>query len=396
MFRLGIDKVMFVLTTASLLSLILLDFVSLQPNRILPGTGHSIVSSVGWGYALLIILPLLFNLFLSFSFRKASSIQRYSFQLLMLILVFLFMPMLLAIFATQHISETQIHARTGLGSAFWVLLFLTSLSLIELKQKLNLSRLKICFLIILITFSWLFFYITAQLDTLAIVREYTARSVQFQQAFRVHLYLVCAAVMSSIVLSTLLVMLMRRHHVFEKAIFPLLNFIQTIPSLALFGLLIAPLGYLAANSEWLQSINVGGIGWAPAMIALIAYSLLPMVRNTYVALNEVDASVIDAAKGMGMSPLEVFLQVRLPLAMPIILEGIRITTIQAIGLTAVAALIGAGGLGNFIFQGLGQAAMDMVLLGALPILFMALMADLFFSTLMSLFSHQDKTSRESQ
>lgn len=156
---------------------------------------------------------------------------------------------------------------------------------------------------------------------------------------------------------------------------PCLTFCKTVPSLALFGLLLAPLAWLAARFDWLADLGVKGIGWTPALIALIAYSLLPMVRNTYVALDAVSPATLDAASGMGMRPAQRFWQVRLPLALPILLEGVRITTVQAVGLAAVAALIGAGGLGTFIFQGLGQVAMDMVLLGALPIIAMALMAD---------------------
>jgi osmoprotectant transport system permease protein len=106
-----------------------------------------------------------------------------------------------------------------------------------------------------------------------------------------------------------------------------------------------------------------------------------MVRNTYVALEAVSPATLDAASGMGMRPAQRFWQVRVPLALPILLEGIRITTVQAVGLTAVAALIGAGGLGTFIFQGLGQAAMSMVLLGVLPIIAMALLADTALGTL---------------
>ncbi|MDR9441029.1 MAG: ABC transporter permease, partial [Halomonas sp.] len=167
----------------------------------------------------------------------------------------------------------------------------------------------------------------------------------------------------------------------QKAGFGVLNFLQTIPSIALFGLLLAPLAWLSANVDWLAALGVSGIGWAPALLALVGYSLLPMVRNTFVALEAVEPAVIDAARGMGMSRGQVFRQVRLPLALPLILEGIRITTIQAIGLTAVAALIGAGGLGTFIFQGLGQAAMDLVLLGALPILVLALFVDALLGAL---------------
>jgi osmoprotectant transport system permease protein len=113
---------------------------------------------------------------------------------------------------------------------------------------------------------------------------------------------------------------------------------------------------------------------------------LPIVRNTCVALEEVEAGVIESARGMGMSPAQVFLQVRLPLAMPLIIEGVRVTSIQAIGLTAVAALIGAGGFGTFIFQGLGQSAMDLIILGSLPIIVLALLADDLFSLLGERFS----------
>ena len=124
-----------------------------------------------------------------------------------------------------------------------------------------------------------------------------------------------------------------------------------------------------------------GVLVEPALLALVAYSLLPMVRNTFVALTDIPEHLTDAARGMGMTERQVFFQLKLPLAMPVIIEGLRITAIQAIGLTAVAALIGAGGFGDFIFQGLGQAAMDPVLLGALPTIALALLADALLTML---------------
>jgi osmoprotectant transport system permease protein len=167
----------------------------------------------------------------------------------------------------------------------------------------------------------------------------------------------------------------------QRPILGAVSFLQTIPSLAVFGLLIAPLGALASAFPVLQALGVRGIGWAPALLALVAYSLLPMVRNTFVALTDIPEHLTDAARGMGMTERQVFFQLKLPLAMPVIIEGLRITTIQAIGLTAVAALIGAGGFGDFIFQGLGQAAMDLVLLGALPTIALALLADALLTML---------------
>jgi osmoprotectant transport system permease protein len=111
------------------------------------------------------------------------------------------------------------------------------------------------------------------------------------------------------------------------------------------------------------------------------YALLPVVRNTYTAFRIIDAAVIDAGKGMGMNRRQLFFTVELPVALPVILGGIRIAGVQTVGNTAVAALIGAGGLGQFIFQGLGEAAPDLILLGAISTVALALAADGLFGTL---------------
>jgi osmoprotectant transport system permease protein len=114
----------------------------------------------------------------------------------------------------------------------------------------------------------------------------------------------------------------------------------------------------------------------PAIIALVLYSLLPVVRSTAVGLTGVDSGAVDAARGMGLGRRQIFWHVELPLALPVLLAGLRVVTVQAIGLAVVAALIGAGGLGTFVWEGLGQYAVDLVLLGALPAIFLALGADL--------------------
>ena len=161
----------------------------------------------------------------------------------------------------------------------------------------------------------------------------------------------------------------------------MLNLLQTIPSIALFGLLIVPLSALAAAVPALAALGVGGIGPAPAIIALILYALLPVVRNTVAGSPGSMPAVVDAARGMGMTRRQLFWQVELPLASPLLLAGLRIVTVQAIGLAVVAALIGAGGLGSFVFEGLGQYAADLVLLGALPAIVLALAADFLLQIL---------------
>jgi osmoprotectant transport system permease protein len=166
-------------------------------------------------------------------------------------------------------------------------------------------------------------------------------------------------------------------------LFPLLNIIQTIPSIALFGLLMAPLAWLAAAYPALGRAGISGVGMAPGVIALILYSLLPVVRGTLAGLAQVPAAVREAARGMGMSPLQIFYRVEVPLALPVLLAGIRTATIQSIGLAAVTALIGAGGLGAIMFEGLFSSANDLVLLGVLPIVALAVLADTAFKLLIT-------------
>jgi osmoprotectant transport system permease protein len=142
-----------------------------------------------------------------------------------------------------------------------------------------------------------------------------------------------------------------------------------------------PLSALATAVPRLAALGVGGVGPAPAVVALVLYALLPIVRNTAAGLAGVDRAVIDAARGMGLTRHQLFWQIELPLALPVLLAGLRIVVVQTIGLAVVAALIGAGGLGTFVFEGLGQYALDLVLLGALPAIFLALAADFVLQTL---------------
>ncbi|MGM0418597.1 MAG: ABC transporter permease, partial [Thermodesulfobacteriota bacterium] len=125
---------------------------------------------------------------------------------------------------------------------------------------------------------------------------------------------------------------------------------------------------------------------APAVCALFLYSLLPIVKNTYEAFEDIDFSVTEAGRGMGMKEHEILLKIELPISIPVILNGIRTSLVQSVGNTAVAALIGAGGLGVFIFQGLGQAATDLILLGAVPVIIIAALTDKLMEILKTVFA----------
>ncbi|GGC85490.1 ABC transporter permease [Vreelandella lutescens] len=348
----------------------LFSLVSVAPNRIVTGTSFGIVDAIGWPGAALISM-----LFMAIAaLATVPSQGHYRAILGIIMLTLLLMPFGLMVAGHWLVDASMPQARLGIGAAYWTVLFVLLLCLVELRLRLGLSRWWPTLILSAIGAVW-WGCAALWLGNLALVQEFQARDTQFYQAVKQHIALVSIAVGVSVVLGLLLAMLMRRYQRLQKVAFALLNFLQTIPSLALFGLLLAPLAWLGANVPMLAALGISGIGNAPALIALIAYSLLPMVRNTYIALEEVSVETLQAAKAMGMRTGQRFWQVRFPLALPVLLEGVRITAVQAVGLTAVAALIGAGGLGTFIFQGLGQAAMDMVLLGALPILILALMVD---------------------
>jgi osmoprotectant transport system permease protein len=140
------------------------------------------------------------------------------------------------------------------------------------------------------------------------------------------------------------------------------NVLQTIPSLALFGFLI-PVPF------------IGGVGASTAIVALSLYALLPILRNTCIGIIEVDPAVVESARGMGMTPRQVLWQVQLPLAAPVLLAGIRVAMAMCIGVATIAAAIGAGGLGVFIFRGLAMVNNQVILAGAIPAAGIAIAVD---------------------
>lgn len=219
---------------------------------------------------------------------------------------------------------------------------------------------------------------------LSLLKEYVTRAESFWREAEQHIWLAMGSLAAATALGLPLGILCHRVPRLKNATLQVLNIVQTIPSIALFGMLMVPLGYLAAHVPLAAAIGIRGIGAAPAFVALFLYALLPVVANTVVGLDQVPASVVDAARGMGMSRRQRLLQVKLPLALPIILTGIRIVLVQNLGLATIAALIGGGGFGTFIFQGVGQTAMDLVLLGAIPTVALAFAAAVILDAVIDL------------
>ena len=270
-------------------------------------------------------------------------------------------------------------ARTSFGGAFWVMAAMAWLAAGDAIGRLNLnpglrllaSALVIAPVVVCIA--------SGMLVSLSLLKEYASRREVFDAALAQHVQLVLASLLPSLLIGMPLGLAAARPGRWMNAMRPLLfsslNIIQTIPSIALFGLLMAPLALLAVQLPLLGQWGIKGVGMAPAVIALTLYSLLPVVRSTAAGLGQVPQPVIDAARGVGLSKRQIFWKVEMPLALPVFIAGLRVATVQVIGLAVVAALIGAGGFGAIMFQGLLSGALDLVLLGTVPVIAMALAAD---------------------
>jgi osmoprotectant transport system permease protein len=266
-------------------------------------------------------------------------------------------------------------SRISLGAAFWILCACAALAVIDALQRLNVGVGARVLAAVAIASGVVLLAAAGTFDALSITREYEIRRQVFVEALVQHVRLVGASVGAALAIGFPLGVAAARRPRLQGPLYAILNILQTIPSIALFGLLIVPLSALVAAMPQLATFGIGGIGVTPAIIALVLYALLPVVRNTSTGLASVDGAAIEAGRGMGLTRQQIFWQLELPLALPVLLAGLRIVTVQAIGLAVVAALIGAGGLGTFVFEGLGQYAVDLVLLGALPAIFLALTAD---------------------
>ena len=153
---------------------------------------------------------------------------------------------------------------------------------------------------------------------------------------------------------------------------------------------MAPLALMAAYWPALGALGISGVGMAPAVIALTLYGLLPVVRGTVAGLQQVPATQLNAARALGLTPSQVLRFVAAPLALPVVLGGVRTAAVAAVGLAAITALIGAGGLGSIMFDGLFSNAQDVVLLGVLPIIALGVLLDALFRALTSLAARQAK------
>jgi osmoprotectant transport system permease protein len=374
------NRVLFFLLVLMAAAALGLPFLTHAPNRLITGTGIPLSAVLG-GPHVALLLPFGLLLYAPFSRpnRALHALVAASASLLLVGLIWLAGDQ-----ATRLAQEHSSLSRTSFGGGFWVLIVLAWLAAADAVARLKLASVWHVLLNVAVLAPVIALIASGELNQLSILKEYENRQDVFDEALLRHIQIVGFTLLPTLLLGIPLGVAAFRNRKLNGALFAVLNVIQTIPSLAMFGLLMAPLAKLAGQLPWLSQFGISGIGLAPAVIALILYSLLPIVRSTVAGLEQVPAPVVEAARGMGLTRHQIFWRVEIPIALPLFLTGLRITAVQAVGLTVVAALIGAGGFGAIVFQGLLSSALDLVLLGVIPVIALAVAIDALFKLAVSL------------
>ncbi|WP_380181254.1 ABC transporter permease [Kalamiella sp. sgz302252] len=365
------------LMTAALTTL---PFLNWAPNRLVSGQPVAlaqIADGVGWW----LLLPAFLLMLLAFLPQRRAGLA-----LTLACSETLFVAMVAAGgFAAASLAQ-QGHplARTSYGGGFWLA---SALALLIATDAIGRATQNAMWRLLLNAQIWLpivFLLLSGQLDALSLLKEYANRKEVFDEALSRHLLILGGTLLPALLIGVPLGWYCCRRPGIQSSVFTTLNIIQTVPSVALFGLLIAPLSGLAREFPALATLGISGIGMAPALIALVLYALLPLVRSVVAGLQNVPDAAIETAQGMGMSRGQIFRKVEVPLALPVLLAGLRVTAVQTIGMAVIAALIGAGGFGAVIFQGLLSSALDLVMLGVIPVIALAVGVDALFKLLLSL------------
>ena len=356
-----------------------LPFVNVAPNRLVSGEPRALWQI--WAFT-----PLLLGAALASTVVLAFWPGRNALWLTLLLSEALFIVLFWSAgqAATQMASVESPLARTSIGSGLWLWLALCLLVCSDAIRRLTplpvwrwLLNAQFWVIPLLILFS-------GDLNQLSLLKEYVNRQEVFDNALAQHLTILFGTLVPALLLGVPLGIGCYRHPSRQGAVFTVLNVIQTIPSVALFGLLIAPLAGLVKSFPALAAAGIAGTGLTPALIALVLYALLPLVRGVVAGLSQVPPDVLESAHAMGMSARQCFWKIQLPLALPLLVRSLRVVTVQTVGMAVIAALIGAGGFGALVFQGLLSSALDLVLLGVVPTIALAVVLDALFALWLAL------------
>ena len=364
----NIDKPQLAYSIIAFLALTFMKLVEVKPNRIASGERFTAYEFIGWPVLVIGAGFLLIALLSLSTMNEKGLITTLAGALLFTALLYFIGQ------SGQAAAVDSSSIRVSFSMGFYILLVMVYLLFghVMAKKDRYLNLEKGISLLIFITLA--VFVYTGVFDEFSILKEYQIKKNQFVDSFITHLFLSLGSVTFGSLVAIPLGYLAYRKKNLESAVMVPLSIVETIPSLSLFGILLVPLASLG-RIDFFRAFGISGIGWAPAFVALTLYTLLPIGRNTLVGFSTVGRDVIEAAQGMGMSRKQIFRKIEFPLALPIIVTGVRIALVQTIGGAVLAGLVGGGGLGTFVFLGLAEASPDLVLLGVIPIVLLTLTMD---------------------
>ncbi|WP_089161941.1 ABC transporter permease [Caballeronia sordidicola] len=375
---LRIDKVGALIAALALLALVFEPFVTFRANRIVSGKGLGLtdIFTAGQAWAFLAVLAtgVLFALLRS----------RPALRFVVGVVLLLTLCLLLGLVPAHLVTADNPLARVSPAGGFWILFFAFSVLVTDAIAKLSFGPVQHLLALALAAAAIAAILSSGLWSGLSVMLEYANHADTFWLEAARHIELVTGSVAAAVLVGVPLGVACAKWSALRAVALPVLNIVQTIPSIAMYGLMMVPLGLLAARFPLLDALGIRGIGVAPAGIALFLYSLLPVAASVVVGFAQLARESVEAAVAMGMTPRQRLFAIELPLALPVILTGVRIVLVQNIGLATVAALIGGGGFGTFVFQGLGQAATDLVLLGAVPTIALGLAAAIVFNAVTEL------------
>jgi len=374
-FRKLLDKNEMIFLFLFVLGLFSGSFIVEKPNRLAGGAPlalDSVISGISiTAAAIIALIAVLLSKKKNFVYTNLS---------------FLFLGLLLSFFLWQAgdyaagVTSDNDYARISLSYGFWFLLGACYFFYIY-----NINFFSGAFYRFLLSISFFLpltvVFAAGFADKLSLLIEFYYNQDRFFGEVLNHFKIAYGAVALAVITGFPVAVFITRNKKLSEKVLNVLGILQTIPSIALFGFLMIPLAFIVNMFPVLGKFGISGIGWLPAVIALYLYSLLPVVINVFTGIKSVPSDVVEAARGMGVGKYQILFRIKILLSLPVILNGIRVALVQSVGNTAVAALIGAGGLGVFIFQGLGQSASDLILLGAIPTIIIAVLTDSFMQIL---------------
>jgi len=371
-----VDVVALVGVCVALAGAAVMPFVELRPNRLVPGVTHSVLTAGPW--VVVLVVSLLAGLVAAVRPGGRTHVV-----LVALGAVGVFSAVCWGLgAASRQLLEGQTPiARVSVGAGAWMMLAGAAVLGFAGKSGARRSPFRVAAFAALLGAVLVAALKWGGLADISLAREYVVRSADFWPLVGDHIVLTMMALTFGIVLGVPLGLWATRNRRVRGVVLGVTGVIQTVPSLALLGLLVVPLSALSTAVPFLRQLGIRGIGTAPAVVALTLYALLPVVRNTYVGVSGVDPAALDAALGMGMNRWQRLTRVQLPLAAPLVIDGVRTAAVLLVGITTLTVFAGARNLGVLIFEGLGQFAPDLILLGALPTIVLAMLADVTLSAL---------------